>query len=34
MANMLESDDDDEDSENQISDTKTNFLIEYAREKD
>ncbi|CAH0713940.1 unnamed protein product, partial [Brenthis ino] len=30
---MLDSDDDDEQSENQISDTKANLLIEYMSEK-
>ncbi|CAH0730540.1 unnamed protein product, partial [Brenthis ino] len=33
IANMLDSDDDDEQSENQISDTKANLLIEYMSEK-
>ncbi|XP_046976668.1 zinc finger BED domain-containing protein 4-like [Vanessa cardui] len=33
FANMLDSDDDDEQSENHISDTKANLLIEYMSEK-
>ncbi|GBP85736.1 hypothetical protein EVAR_62535_1 [Eumeta japonica] len=34
IANMLDSDDDDEQSENQMSDTKANLLTEYMSEKD
>ncbi|GBP96242.1 hypothetical protein EVAR_70935_1 [Eumeta japonica] len=33
IANMLDSDDDDEQSENQMSDTKANLLTEYMSEK-
>lgn len=33
IANMLDSDDDDEQSENQLSDTKANLILEYMSEK-
>ncbi|CAG9793081.1 unnamed protein product [Diatraea saccharalis] len=33
IANILDSDDDDEQSENQLSDTKSNLIIEYMSEK-